>query len=527
MTVIISNWNTTMKNLIRLFSLSAVLLLAVSCENKSASFLAEYPQIDLLISNGKILDGLGNETMNVDLVVVGDEIVFVGKTAFTAADLKQRVKHLIDAKQQVVAPGFIDLHSHGDPLATPAFENFLAMGVTTITLGQDGDSPKVLKLGDWLDKVESKGIALNLAMFVGHGTLRELTGINQNPDPDKESLSNMLAVLDETLEYSFGMSTGLEYHPGLYAKEAELTALAKVIGKHNRLIMSHVRNEDNDQLATSIEELLTQGKYAKVHLSHIKSVYGHGADEAEQILQILTDARNNGIKISADIYPYNASFAGISLLFPLWAKTIEQFDVAMVERKTELETFLRNKITKRNGSEATLLGTSPYTGKTLADLSSELGIPFEQVLIKLGPKGASGAYFIMDDELQTRLLIDSQISISSDGSPEGFHPRGHGTFAKIIEVYVNQRKLLTLPEAVRKMTSQSAKILGISDRGILQAGMKADIIIFNPAKVKAMATYSEPHQLAQGFETIIVNGKIAKANGNMAESFYGKVLKPE
>jgi len=515
-----------MNHLFRFFTLSCLLLLAVSCETKSSIFLAEYTKIDLLIINGRVLDGLGNEARNADLVVVDDEIVFVGKTSFSPEDFKHRITLHIDAKQQIIAPGFIDLHSHGDPLTTPAFENFLAMGVTTITLGQDGSSPKVLNLNHWLDKIRNQGIALNLAMFVGHGTLRELSGIGQNPDPDETSLSKMLEVLDNTLEYSFGLSTGLEYHPGLYAKEAELTALAKVVGKHRRLIMSHVRNEDNDQLPASIKELLKQGKYAKVHLSHIKSVYGHGAAEAEQILQILTDARNDGIKISADIYPYNASFAGISLLFPVWAKTTEQFDLAMVERKSELELFLRNKITKRNGPGATLLGTPPYTGKTLADLSAELDIPFEQVLIKLGPKGASGAYFIMDDELQTGLLIDPQISLSSDGSPEGFHPRGHGTFAKVIEVYVNQRKLITLAEAVRKMTSQPAKILGISDRGILKAGMKADIIIFDPSKVKAMATYSEPHQLAQGFDSIIINGKVARSKEYLSESFYGKVLKP-
>jgi len=515
-----------MTQILRMLLLGLFSLTMVACEYKQKPFLPEFAHIDLLIKQGQVLDGLGNEAILADLVVVGDKIVFIGNTLFNADDLKNRVKVTIDAKNRIVAPGFIDLHAHGSPLQTPAFENFVAMGITTTTLGQDGESPKIQKLSDWLAEIENNGIALNLAMFVGHGTLRELSGINQTKVPSPDDLSKMLQLLDETLKYTFGMSTGLEYNPGLYAQEAELAALAKVVGDNNRLIMRHMRNEDSEQLAASIQELVLQGQYAKIHIAHIKSVYGKGAAEAEQILQILNDVRNSGVEISADIYPYNASFAGISLLFPIWAKTTEQFELALVERRAELEDFLRKKISKRNGPEATLLGTPPHTGKTLADLAKEMNMPFEQVLIELGPKGASGAYFIMDDALQSRLLIDPQISISSDGRLEGFHPRGHGAFAKIIEQYVNQRKVLSLSEAVRKMTSQAAHILGISDRGILQVGKKADILIFNPEKIKAPASYPKPHQLAQGFDTVIVNGKIARHQGQMADGYFGKVLKP-
>jgi len=499
----------------------------LSCEQKTTIFLPAYPEIDLLINNARVLDGLGNKAILADIAIVGDEIIFIGKSRFSSDELTNRVTLSIDAHKNIVAPGFIDLHSHGDPLATPSFENFLAMGVTTITLGQDGGSPQVLDLGRWLDEVKNNGIGPNLAMFVGHGTLRELTDINRTVVPSSDSLAQMLKLLDETLQYTFGLSTGLEYNPGLYAEQAELNALAQVVGKNNRLIMSHMRNEDNDQLVTSIDELLKQGRFARVHIAHIKSVYGKGVAEAENILRILEDANKTGVRLSADIYPYNASFAGISLLFPVWAKTTEQFEIALKERREELENFLRNKIIKRNGPQATLFGTPPYTGKTLADLAREFNMPYEQVLIKLGPKGASAAYFIMDDELQSRLLIDPQISISSDGSTSGFHPRGHGTFAKIIETYVNQRKVLTLSEAVRKMTSQAADILGINDRGVIQVGKKADIIIFDPNKVKATASYAEPHQLALGFNTVIVNGKVARRSEKMTNSLYGKVLKPD
>lgn len=499
----------------------------MSCQQSPSLFLDKYDKIDLLITNGKLLDGLGNPAILSDLVIVGDEIVFIGQSQFTKDELGSRVAIHIDARHQFLSPGFIDLHTHGDPLKTPQFENFLAMGVTTITLGMDGDSPKGEQLSHWLEAVQEKGLGVNLAMFVGHGTLRELSKINQIVVPTEKALNNMLQRLDETLKYTFGLSMGLEYNPGLYAEKEELIAIAKIVGKNNRMIMSHMRNEDNDQLEKSIQELMIQGEFSKIHISHIKSVYGKGAKEAENILRILRDARNSGMNITADIYPYNASYAGISLLFPVWAKTTEQFELALKTRKEELKTFLRNKIIKRNGPGATLFGTPPYTGKTLEDLAEEFNLPFEEVLIKLGPKGASGAYFIMDDELQSRLLVDDGIAISSDGSPTGFHPRGHGTFAKIIEKHVVQQKSLSLAQAIKKMTSQSANILGITNRGILKVGKKADVIIFDLDKVTATASYSKPHLLAEGFTTVIINGKVARSEKGKVEFNYGKVLKPD
>lgn len=516
-----------MKKLIQLTILWAFCWQMLSCSPSHSPFLAAYPDIDLLIINGKVLDGLGNKAVAADVVVVKDKIVFIGKTAFDESELNERVKHIIDAKQRIVAPGFIDLHAHGSPLKTPAFENFLAMGVTTITLGQDGDSPEVIDLKGWLNKVKEQGTAVNIAMFVGHGTLRNLSGISRTVQPSNEMLQGMFNLLDDTLKYTFGMSTGLEYNPGLNALPEEMAGLAKVVGNNNRLLMSHVRNEDDDQIETSLKELFAQGEFCKVHVSHIKSVYGKGRKRANEILRLLKEAKTSGIDVSADIYPYNASYAGVSLLFPVWAKTTEQFELALVTRRAELETYLRNKIIRRNGPEATLLGTSPYTGKTLAQLSREMEMPFEKVLIEIGPKGAAGAYFIMDDELQSALLIDPLVSISSDGRMEGFHPRGHGAFAKIIDQYVNQRGVLSLQEAVRKMTSQPANVLGLGDRGVIQIGKKADILIFNPKNIKAMATYPEPHKFAQGFDVVIVNGQIARQGNKMAVNHSGQVLQPD
>jgi N-acyl-D-amino-acid deacylase len=507
----------------RLCELTVGLFVCLSLAACSESPSSQTAVFDSVLRNGQLVDGLGGPAQAAD-VYVNDGVI----AAITApGELDAEVTNAIDATGKVIAPGFIDVHSHGNPLETPEFENFLAQGVTTITLGQDGDSPNVEDLGEWVEEVREQGIGVNLAMFVGHGTLRSLAGIGQDPAPGADQIQRMLELLNNSLDYAFGLSTGLEYNPGLHAPESELVEMARVVGNRNRIIMSHMRNEDDDQLEASIDELLSQGLYARVHISHLKSVYGKGAARAEEILDIIDRARESGIELSADVYPYNASYAGLALLFPVWSKTEEEFAVALRDRREELEEYLINRITIRNGPEATLLATDPYTGKTLADLEQELGLPFEKILIDvLGPQGGSGAYFIMDDELQSRLLLDENITVSSDGSPTGFHPRGHGTFAKIIEEYVVNRGTLSLEEAVHKMTSYSAALLGVSDRGSVEVGKAADLIVFDPARVRATASYSDPLQLAEGFDVVMVNGELAFQNGSATVLAAGEVLRP-
>jgi len=502
------------------------ILLLAGCGNPSAPAPAASERsdaVDLVIRNGLVLDGNGGDAQLADVLVDGGRILRIGAGVSDGVNADR----IIDAAGRFVSPGFIDPHSHGDPFETPEFENFLAMGVTTISLGQDGDSPDVASLSAWLDEVADHGIGVNLAMFTGHGTLRNQSGIGMDPDPGSGALRAMLERLDTDLDSCFGLSTGLEYNPGLHASSAELKALAEVVGARDRLIMSHMRNEDDDQLATSLAELMAQGEVARVHVAHLKSVYGKGDTRAEEILNLLSDARAAGIRLSADSYPYNASYTGIALLFPVWAKTPEQFEVAKQTRRQELADYLRARVNARNGPEATLLGTEPFVGETLADLSARLEMPFEDVLIDvIGPQGGYAAYFVMDETLQTRLVIDPDVSVSSDGSPTGFHPRGHGAFAKVIEEYVVARKLISLSEAVRKMTSLPADTIGISDRGRLEPGLAADILIFDPSRVSAPATYTDPLQLALGFDVVIVNGKVARENGSLATGLHGEVLVP-
>lgn len=479
-------------------------------------------QYHLLIRNGQVLDGQDSIPRLADMLIRNDSILFIGEVDTSSIVVEQA----IDATGKYVTPGFIDTHAHGNPLETPGFENFLAMGVTTICLGQDGDSPEYEDIRPWMEKVDSVGPGVNIALFAGHGTLRQLSGVGYKPEPEPAEMAKMEALLADALDAGcFGMTMGLEYTPGTYAGDGELAALAKVVGRRDGLIMSHVRNEDNDAIEASIRELLRQGQHCNVQVSHLKVVYGKGEERAEEILALLDSARSSSkFAVTADIYPYTASYTGIGIVFPQWAKPPNDYEQVKRQRREELLEFLRQKIAARNGPEATLFGTQPYAGKTLAQLAEELDRPFEQILLDIGPNGASGAYFVMDEALQARLLEDPNVMICSDGSPTMRHPRGYGSFAKIIEQYVQEEQRLSLAEAVRKMTSLPAQALGLERRGVLKEGNHADLLVFDPEKARARATFSEPHQLAEGMEWVIVHGKVAFQKGRLMGR-QGKVLR--
>lgn len=510
-----------------------LLLAFLSCNNESippttplTTFLSQTnnQHFDILIKNGQIIDGSGSNTYEADLLINADTIAFIGQVDTT----KIIVKKTIDATDKVISPGFIDAHAHGDPMKTPDFENFLAMGVTTICLGQDGSSPSGA-IGEWMTQVKQQKLGVNIAQFIGHGTLRRQAGINFEKNPSATQLSQQQILLQNALDAGcFGMSTGLEYTPGTFAKDTELVPLAKIVGKSNGLIMSHVRNEDDEQVESSIRELLRQGQHCNVQVSHMKSVYGKGRKRAKALLELLDDITDS-TSVTADVYPYTASYTGIGIVFPKWAKAPNDYKKVVKNRRAELLAFLKQKITERNGPTATLFGTAPYAGKTLAQLSKEQGISYENVLLGIGPNRASGAYFIMDDELQTEIIEHPKVMICSDGSPTMRHPRGYGSFAKIIEEYVSKRKRLSLAEAIRKMTSFPAQTIGLSKRGLVQTGYFADLLIFAPANIKANATYEKPHQLATGFDYVLVNGGITMQKDSLlieSSNSFGQMLQP-
>lgn len=475
---------------------------------------------DWHIDNAKIVDGTGQAAYRADILIRADSISFIGEVDADTVT----TRHYVDASGKVVTPGFIDTHAHGDPLETPAFQNFLAMGVTTIALGQDGSSPAVGNLDEWIANVEKENPAVNIAMFSGHGSIRSKVDVGNKP-PSESELTKMGRYLDSDLKAgAFGISLGLEYVPGMYAEGDELKELAKIVEEHDGMIMSHMRSEDDSEIEASLRELAQLGKFAPVHASHLKVVYGKGAERADEVLDYINSFRERGIELTADVYPYEASFTGIGIVFPKWAKTESEWKQAVKERPDVLRSFLEDKVEQRNGADAILFGSGEYSGQTLREAADQEEMSPIGLLMEMGPQGGSAAHFVMNKELQDRIIMGDGVMISSDGSPTMRHPRGYGSFAKIISHYVNEEEVLSLEKAIYKMSGLPAETLGLSDRGIIKKGNKADLLIFDPDEIQDRASFANPHQQAEGFDWVMVNGEIAKENEDF-EQRSGKVLK--
>lgn len=499
---------------------TAAFLLAASAH------AAEIQPGDILIRNGRVIDGTGAAAVEADVLVRGKRILSIEDLP---DDAPNEVT-IIDAAGRVVTPGFIDTHSHGNPLSNPEMHNFLAMGVTTIILGQDGISNRIASMSQWLDDVATTQPGPNVVTMIGHGTVRSESGVGLATDPAPEDIQKMVRLVELGLSAgAFGMTTGLEYQPGIFAKADELAAVARPVGKKGLVVMSHMRNEDDDQLSSSIAELIAQCRAAgaRAHISHIKSVYGKGSGRAEEILQLLDQARAEGTTITADIYPYTASHTGLSILFPRWALPPNSYQETLESRRDELVQYLHDRVAKRNGPEAMLLGSGENAGKTLAVLAQEQGKPYAEVLADLGPRGGSAAYFVMNEDLQARLLVADGINICTDGSPTMHHPRGYGSFARVIRKFVIEDKVLSLEKAIHKMSGLPAETVGLDryGRGTLKVGNYADMLIFDPAKVKDTATFEEPHQLADGFDVVILNGEVIRENGEFNGKRSGQVVR--
>ncbi|MEX1212587.1 MAG: amidohydrolase family protein [Balneolaceae bacterium] len=487
---------------------------------------------DLLITGARVIDGSGAPAAQADVWIQD------GRIAGLAEPGRQPVRadRTIDANGRVLSPGFIDMHAHGNPLRTPRFDNFLHMGVTTLTLGQDGSGPGVTNTAEWMREVEQEGIGPNLAHFVGHGSLRIAAGIPDGAPATPEERTRMQEILTAALEDgSFGMSTGLEYTPGRFADLEELVALAEILADHDGLLTSHMRSEDADGMEEALGELLLLGSRsgARVHVSHIKLVLGNDPAQAERILEHLDESRQSGIRVTADLYPYTASFTGISLLFPDWALSPNNYEQVRSTRRDELATYLRERVLSRNGPEATLIGTAPWAGQTLAEIAEEAGKPFEEVLMDdMGPGSASAAYFVMNENVMRTFLQDPHVMISSDGSPTMRHPRGYGSFAKVIETLTLDEGLLSLEEAIHKMSGLPASLLGLDDpgrtdtpRGLIRKGYAADLLLFTPENIHETTTFETPHQLAEGIDWVWVNGTAVIEEGEPVSGRPGVVLR--
>ncbi|ATY33906.1 N-acyl-D-amino-acid deacylase family protein [Sphingomonas psychrotolerans] len=472
-----------------------------------------------------LVDGTGAPPRLADVLVTGDRIARI-----TAPAAQQRVTaaRIVAGEGRILAPGFIDTHSHGDPLEN-SYESFLAMGVTTITLGQDGSGPRLgkdLDLRSWMNAVDRARIDVNVATLSSHGTLRRAANVSDAVrHPDDAGLARMAAQLEAELRAgAFGLSYGLEYVPGIYSETRELTHLGRVVSRRNGVVMSHMRSENDAEIEGSIDELIASSLPARPHISHLKLVFGKGEQRARALLDFLAAKRRAGIDLTADAYPYTAGYTGVAILFPEWALPPGDYAAVLAGRRQELRDYLEKRMIRRGGPEALLLGTAPHAGKTVAQAAAEAGLAFPDFLVKLGPEGGSGAHFTMDKTLQDVLLVDPHVAISTDGGPGMRHPRATGTYAKLIEDYVVRDARLPIEQAIRKATGFPARILRLADRGVIRVGARADLIVFDPAKVKARSTYVDPFARAEGFDLVMINGRPAFEHGTRVDT-PGRLLR--
>lgn len=472
----------------------------------------------LKIEGGEVIDGEGAPRRRADVLVRGEEIAFVGDV-----DPSVVAETVLDARDAVVTPGFIDTHSHVDPAHV---EVAIAQGVTLVVVGQDGLSPGD-DVGTFLRGLDAKRPRVDVAALVGHTTVRGQAGAHGALDAaGRKKAADIVARA--MADGAFGLSTGLEYDGGRDADMDELVALAEPVGRRGGVVMSHLRSEDDDRVEASLDELLEQCRRAgaRAHVAHLKSVLGRGAARAKELLDRLATARATGLEVSADAYPYTASYTTLGILFPTWARPPHVYRAVLARRRGDLATYVHDLVEKRNGPSALLFGDGRYAGRTLADVADDGPTPFEDILLGLGPSGGSAAYFVMDDDLQSALLLDPDVAIGSDGGGGSAHPRGAGSFAKFIEEYVVTRRALPLEAAVRKMTAIPAHVLGLDGRaGCVRAGCAANVLVFEPSAVHARATYAEPRALAKGMRFVIVRGAIEIDHDRATRVHKGRALR--
>jgi len=530
---------------------------------------------DLIIKNGRILDGLGNPWYRGDIGIKEGVIKKIG-------DIKEGAKRIIDTEGVIVCPGFIDMHSHSDftLLVNPKAESKILQGVTTEVIGSCGISAAPIKdgtldqlrdytgsfllkdyldwdwrrFGEYLDKLK-EGIAVNVAPLVGQGTIRIAVMGFDNREPKEKELAEMKELLKEAMdEGAFGLSTGLIYPPGCFSKTEELIELARVIKGYEGIYFTHIRGESNT-LIPALKEAITVGEKVgvSVEVSHHKAAGKENWGKVKETLKIIEEARERGLDVTSDQYPYTAGSTALGALLPDWVH--EGGVKRLVERLKDPQTRKRirediegdrldwwNPIKATEWSNIMISAVGSEENKELEGKSIE-------EIAKLWDKDRFDVLFdlLIEEESDVRMVLfmmseDDVITvmrhpttmIGSDGaaiSREGPlckgkpHPRSYGTFPRILGKYVREEKVLTLEDAVRKMTSLPAQKLKLRDRGILKEGYKADIVVFDPGKVKDRATYTDPYQQPEGIIYVLVNGEIAVDRGKYTGKIAGKVLR--
>ncbi|MDQ3696407.1 MAG: D-aminoacylase [Gemmatimonadota bacterium] len=501
---------------------------------------------DVVITGGTVVDGTGSPGFRADVAVRGDRIAAVLREP-SPLPLRAAAR-MIDATGMVVAPGFVDLHAHLDPLLRlPGAESHVRQGVTTALGGPDGTSP--WPLAPYLDSAAAAGLGMNVAFLAGHNTIRREVIGSANRDPTPDELERMRTMVAQAMgDGAWGLSTGLKYLPGTFAKTDEVVALARVAADSGGIYTSHLR-EEGLGLVGGVAEAIEIGRRAHIPvvLTHHKAVGQPMWGKSAVTLSMVDSARARGIDVMIDQYPYTATYTGIGILVPEWA--MADGDSAFERRLRDsalrdsiVRGIVFNLLNDRGGGDlrrvqlARVEWMHELEGKTLADWALMRGLAptpetgAELVLEALRRGGASAIYHVLAEGDVDRIMVHPQTMIASDGRlatlGEGHpHPRWYGTFPRVLGHYVRDRRLLTLEAAIRKMTALPAGRIGVAERGRVAAGMFADLVVFDPAAVADRATFERPHQYPAGIEYVLVNGAIAVDGARFTEARGGRVLR--
>lgn len=495
---------------------------------------AQQGGVDILIRGGRVVDGTGSAPRVADVGVRGDRIVFIGDAAARGITGERT----IDASGLVVAPGFVDPHTHasGDLSSDrgKSNEHYLLQGVTTVLTGNDGGGP--VEVGRTLAQWDQNGIGTNAALFVGQGSVRRaVLGASDDP-PTGAQLDSMRAIVRRAMQQgAIGLSSGLFYAPGSFSTTEEVVELAKVAASLGGVYDTHMRDESSYTIGLlgSIRESIHIARAANIplNISHIKALGTDVWGRSDSAIAIVRAARAEGLRITADQYPYTASGTGLgAALLPRWAEADGRDSllarIANREVRARMVREMQDNLRRRNGPDALLItgGDSSLRGKTLAQIAAERGkSPIDAALEVIVESSPGVASFNMNEQDIERFMVEEWVMTGSDGS--GGHPRKYGTFPRKFRMYVREKPLLTLQEFVRKSSALAAETFGLADRGVLREGAYADVIAFDERTITDRSTYEQPTITATGVQWVLVNGTVSVENGRYNGALAGRALR--
>jgi N-acyl-D-amino-acid deacylase len=498
---------------------------------------------DLIILNGKVVDGSGNPWYYADVAIQNGKVVRVG-------NLKDaNSKKVIDATGLIVVPGFIDVHAHieGGETTTPTADNFIHDGVTSVVTGNCGGSN--LNISDYFKRIDSVKTSINIATLIGHNTVRRAAMGDAQRDPTSDELKKMEALVKDAMNAgAVGLSTGLIYIPGTYSKTEEVVALARMAAQQGGVYASHIRDE-GDKVTDAVNEAINIGRLAKipVEISHFKVTYKPNWGRSVETIKLVEDARKEGLDVTIDQYPYVASSTTLDTTVPSWVfaggrdsmKLRINDPATRIKIKNEMVATLKKKQLK-SYSYAQVARYAPdttFNGKNISEINLLKGRkakPIDEAETILEMIGAINrtqmVYFSMNEDDLKRIMQYPFNMIASDAGIARFgsgmpHPRAYGTNARVLGKYVREQNVIRLEEAIRRMTSLPAQKFNLRDRGLLREGMAADIVVFDETTVGDAATFVNPHAYSTGFRFVLVNGEVVVDAGKHTGVRSGQVLK--